>query len=263
MHLPKTLPLALALALGACTVDPAPKDAEGAMKWLLRNGDDATDAQMLDALAKLHVAVGGQDRTERLDGVLDPLADADVEPFPLDQPQDLSKAKGFMQVNLVPCSFDGAVFQFLEADQKQLHPAYEAYTRLYGDDHADFAAGKTNRTTVTNTYQLSLLGSTYVTEIHGRIRRVPAGSTSPAGPMFVARLYIPKPAVFTGSDSDHLRLDYQVHVFWERAPGQTLHAVGFWRDVKWAGFGLEDTAFIEGTLSNLEKGDEEIGDACQ
>lgn len=246
-----------------CAVDPAPKDADGVLRWEWLNAGKATDAQMLDALEHLHAAVDGDTRTEEIDGTLEPLRDGDTDIVPMEHPGNPATAHGLLIVRVVHCPFDETVRQFFEADQKKLHPSYDSYSREYLSDVAAWHDSRANTLDYLSTYRVSLLGSSYVATIHGQARRVPARRAgTPPGPLVVTRQWLPKDGVFTGSDTDFFRQDYQVQMFWERKPGEVMHAFGLWRDLRFAGFTLDDDTFVSGSLSSLSKGDDDIENAC-
>lgn len=53
----------------------------------------------------------------------------------------------------------------------------------------------------------------------------------PYGPLLMSRAVLKEPAYFSGSDERALFQDYQLELYYERAPGEILHLYVIWRDM--------------------------------
>ena len=56
--------------------------------------------------------------------------------------------------------------------------------------------------------------------------------------------------------------DYQIELFWERAPGELVHAYGIWREMNVGGLSAEDEGFVNVTLNNMVDWDEQTVALC-
>jgi hypothetical protein len=277
--------LALLTLVGCKHLDPAPEDAAGAADWLYANFDGAEPAAIADAVAKMHDDLDAGAMTEAIETTMDPLSveavaavgrtaveslseadQAEVTDAQLDSGElaRLSDQQGMLIVTVIGCPRDEVEALLAATNQDEIHGGYDAYDRRWDGDGADYFARTADRLTWTTDYTVSVVGSTYHATIEGGLRYVPATSgddTFRFGDVVLGRAVLPEPGVFDTGEG-YFRQDYQLDVLWERAPGETVHAFGVWRDLLVAGFHSSNPGFISLVSDRSVEADQEIEDLC-
>lgn len=250
----------------ACSKAPlAPDDVDGEARWFLVNYDTASDADVADAIAKFHKASGAAALTHAnpLEDTLRHLQAGD--PAAVGKPDgDANSARGMITVTLMPCALASLQPLVVAQNQDVLHPgSYDSYQRTYTSDDAAFASGKSD--TLTWTVDIAatpLSGHAYTETLLGGARHVnaTAGATI-AGPYLLARTLLPHPGAMHDA-SDYFRQDYQIDVFYERAPGETVHLFAVWRQAKFSLFDTDGDTLVGLMLSNFAKWDDVTAGHC-
>lgn len=270
----------LLLLTSACRrLDDIPDDADGAAAWLYQHQSDGEPHDVLEALLNLRQGLNLDELDEPLEGLLLPLsADAvasvgrqAVEALPEDQWDDvpeeeiedgtfvrLEDQQGMLIASVIPCSVEDTVGVHVRLDQDEIHGGYDEYERVYLTDHEPFLAGERPDLAWSTDYTVSVIGSTYNANIQGQIRWVELPDGSRLG---LGRAHLPEPGVFTRGGG-YFRQDYHLDLFYEIAPGQTVHVFGVWRDLRVAGIHSSNAAFIATTSRRFVESDAEKGEIC-
>ncbi len=248
-----------ALLLACRHVEPAPPDVDELVRfyWTDFEGEDAAMAQ---AVADTHLAIDGGTISERGDGTLTDLTAEDLVVVGMEGSVDPGLAAGVYLTNVVACDLDALERILYHLPQDELYTGeYDTYSRAYTTDFDAYAA----REAATLSWEVDLgrqiLGTALTEHLIGGIRRVP---DTDFGPAIVARAWLPEPAVFEG-DNKTFDQDYQIELFYERAPGEVVHVYGLWRQVD-LGSGLDqDSNLVAGPLlSAMAAWDDRTEELC-
>lgn len=179
------------------------------------------------------------------------------------QTKDPAHAQGMLLIKEVGCSLDQLSKLVVAKNQTELYPKlYDTYTRDYTSDVNAFLGGGPTVTWTTH-YQASALSRTYQSTVLGGARRVPNGMPSGA-PVFLDRAYLQEPAVFTqGGNDSGFDQDYQIELYYERAPGRTLHFYALWREFHISTLTSESDLYVNIVLGNLSDFDDRSSKVCK
>lgn len=254
----RLLTLCLLLGLVACRVDAAPQDLDGAMHAAWTGFDAMEDDEAAALVDTLHALVGGDTLAQDSRGALSPLVVEELAGLTPSPDQDPADAPGMLLVNPMACALDDLAAALIDVDQDALYPGvYTEYERVHDGDAEAFLAGQTDRLGWVSDMRLEILGAEYSEQVRGDIRRVSSG----ARPFLWARTWLTGPAEFVDSDWS-FEQDYQIELFWERAPGELVHAYGIWREMNVGGLSAEDEGFVNVTLNNMVDWDEQTVALC-
>lgn len=246
------------LGLAACGVDSAPQDLDGAMHAAWTGFDAVDDDEAAALVDTLHALVGGDTLDEDSRGALSPLVVEELADITRSPDQDPADAPGMLLVNPMACALDDLAAALIDVDQDTLYPGvYTEYERVHDGDAEAFLAGQTDRLGWVSDMWLEILGAEYTEQVRGDVRRVSSG----ARPFLWARLWLTGPAEFVDSDWS-FEQDYQIELFWERQPGELVHAYGIWREMNVGGLSAEDEGFVNVTLNNMVDWDEQTVALC-
>lgn len=259
-------PLALLPALVlSCAPPPPPAPAGLAenLRWTWLHAADGSDAQLLEGLEALSAAAKADTRSAPLKGQLPlRLERADVEAAVGMSPEvDPAGARGLLLLNPLRCTLAAAAPLLASADQAALHPGlYDAYARSFRDGARPeaFAEGREDRLSWTAEWEAHFPPSDgYRANQPGELRRV-------GGRLLLRRTWLSAPARFGEGSGSRFPQDYQVDLYWERAPGELFHALGAWRELRVGSIGLttEDDAVFSPMLDRLVELDAELEHAC-
>jgi hypothetical protein len=274
------------LALVGCKhLDPAPADADGAVGWLYENYAVAEPAAIADAVGKIADDLDTDGMSDAIETTISTLS-ADgvasvgrsaVEALPEDEQDDvtdeqldagelvrLSDQQGMLIVSVIGCGRDDVETLLAATNQDELHGGYDAYDREWDGDGDAYFARETDTLAWTTDYTVTPVpGSTYHATIEGGLRYVASdgGDAFPFGDVVLGRAVLPEPGVFDAGEG-YFRQDYQLDVLWERAPGETVHLFGVWRDLLVAGFHSSNEGFIGLVSDRSVQADEEIEALC-
>lgn len=276
------LPLALALlvATGACRkLDQVPEDADGAAAWLYQHQPDGEADEVAEAITYLVDGLELDALEGSLEGLVAQLPAAAVsavgrtavESLPADEQAAvtdsqieegtyvrLAEHQGMVIASVIPCSVQDVVNTHVRRDQDEIHGGYDAYDRQWTTDGDAFTAGQADDLAWSTDYTVSVLGNTYDANIQGQIRWVDLDDGTRVG---LGRAYLPAPGTFT-KGGGYFRQDYHLDLFFERAPGETIHLFGVWRDLRVAGIHSSNAAFIATTSKRFAEADETIAARC-
>jgi hypothetical protein len=231
-------------ALAACAPPPRPPaDVDGLARWFYSEYDAASDRAVAEAVANLHAALRAGEIEAPEQGRLSPLPEA----------ADPGRVRGMLLVNLIRCPLAEVERLHTARDQRAIHPSFDRYERSYTSDPDAYFARRNPRLDWQNRYTVSLLGSSCEAEVEGGARF--------ASGALLSRARLARPARFNNPD-DYFRQDYQIQLFYERAPGEVVHLFAVWREMRFAGFSSDDDLFAALTLDSFARGDEEIEAHC-
>jgi hypothetical protein len=248
--------------LSACrSVEPAPETLDGLFHTFWDGWSKADDEVVAANIELGHGFVDADAWTEPVFGTVSDLTPEQVEEFGIGL--DPATASGMYSINMLPCAIDDLEPVLWAANQDELYTeVYEGYERTFTSDEQAYAAGTTDLITWTAEIQSELLGTNFTEHLIGGIHRTPASEASPRGKLLVQRTVMDGPAEFE-NDSKSLNQDYQIEVYWERVPGETMHLYGIWRELDLgAGLTMENTEVQRIILNNFVKWDEKTVDNC-
>lgn len=266
----RALSLLLASVFLACgpQAEPAPDDLDGNLRWFWAKSDGAKDAEVVEAALKLQTA--GKADTLTADkpgrGFISRLSADDLTVVGK-QDVDPAKARGFFITNVFPCTLDKLEPILSTLDQKAQYPeAYDAYTRTHTSDADAFLSRAAPTLSWDVTLTAKLVTAPYTSNLKGGLRRVtPAMGSASFGPVLLARTWLTAPATFKNPDpATGFEQDYQIEVFWERAPGEMFHAYAMWRDLRLGlGFTTEDNGLANTIMTGLIDWDKRTAELCK
>ena len=244
----------LLLTTIACRgVDPAPEDLDGLVHYFWQHPAD--DEALAEGTLQLHAAVGA-DLEDTTDGVLSRLTDEEVALVD-GVDDDPAQAAGIYMVNRFACDFDVLEQLLVATDQaEQRRGTYESYERTYTSDAEAYLAGTVPELTWDISLEATVVLSTYSSELSGGIRRV----DTEAGRMLFARTWFREPASFRNNNT--WDQDYQMEVYYERAPGDIVHLYAMWRELEVSGFSSESESIQRSVLNGMADWDRDTEDLC-
>jgi hypothetical protein len=264
---------AFALLLGACdfgTLDDLSQDqatqggdeltVQARKLWDVYDVTKYTDADVRKAIADVEgvVARNGSSLQVKINGLTkDDLAligKGDNDP---------ANAQGMLLVNELDCSLADLEKLLVAKNQSALYPGlYDAYTRDYTTSIDDYFARTAPSVTWQTTYTASALDRTYNGNVTGGSRYVASGLPSGA-PVILARTFLDAPAVFTKGTDSGFDQDYQIELYYETAPGKTLHLYALWRDFHVTTLTSQSDLYINVVLGNLKDFDVRTSKICR
>ncbi|MEL6344970.1 MAG: hypothetical protein AAFV53_17765 [Myxococcota bacterium] len=259
--------VAVLMGAGCKAVEPAPADVDGLAHYFWDGFDDESEETLLpNGIVNLHDALDADTIEEAFDGTI---TDLNGEQLALVGKDDLDPADpaGVFMANVINCGLDDVEASAYALDQMAIHPGiYEDYSRVYTTDFDAYIDRQARFLGWETDYFVDGFGATYSAIIDGTMRYIPEvdAELSPHGPAVITRGVLREAAYIEGSDKQRgLMQDYQLEIFYERAPGETVHFYVMWRDMVYAA----DTTFDSETmqrlvLNSLVDWDEEIEDYC-
>jgi hypothetical protein len=266
--------LAAVLVLnGACLCNtnappPVPEGIQEQVHWFWTNGDSADDNDLRDAAAKLATAANATTWTQPVKGQSSAHLDAmDVMGFETDTSNDPAVAKPLLVVNEFDCTQAQLEKVLLNDDQSDQFPGdYSKYVRTDSYDRSQWDAKTINMATWSNEIDISFpfpVNDSDTSTVKGSLRRIPKqDATFAQSDVLIARTYLPAPAVFPQGSGNYYKQDYEIEIYWEQSPGKMFHVYGMWRDVKLAGFTLNDGILLNDVLDNLVNWDGTVQQLC-
>ena len=252
------------LLIGCKAVDPAPEDFDALMHYFWNQAEDGSDAQLIEAVQNLDVAIDSGTLDEATDGSLTPLSFE--EAAVANHTRDPSHASGVFLLNPFDCAVDTLTELILHLDQQSVYPGvYDTYERTYTDSRDAFLAYETHRLGWKLDYGATVLGTAYTATTHSTFRRIAMGTQEapwPHGDILLWKVYLTDPADF-GNSGKSLTQDYQIDLYFPFEE-HIIHAYGIWREGDYGtGFTTDTEAVQRITLNNLEKWDRGTEELCR
>jgi hypothetical protein len=257
----RVLPAAILLACTACKgVDPAPEDLEGLLHYLWNKYPEGSDAELVDALENLHLAIGGADLEDTLDGGTESLTTEEVALAGLDREVDPSEAVGLYIADPFPCDLDTAEAILISTEQDVLYDVFDDYERHYTTDLDAYLERQSATLLWEVTYTTSIpLAGPYTAELDAGVRRI---EDSPLGDFLLTRSVLVEPAEFDdpGPVFDQ---DYRIELYYAPRSGTVIHVEALWRNMH-AGLANTDSEAVQRfILNSLEDWDDQTAQWCE
>ena len=258
-----TLPLLL-LAVGCSRPDPAPDDLDGVLHFLWSGWEEGSDASLEGGIANLDAALLSlEEQGEGLPykGTQTDLTREEIDTLTFTGGvPDPSLANGFFVGTEMACSAAEIDELFAALDQDELHPGtYDFYERVYTSDPEPYFAREVDRLTWDVEIHASPVGFDYIEFIQGGSRFLEWDG----GGVVLGRTHLIEPAT-EDDDNKSFDQDYQLDVYYERAPGELVHLWVIWRQIDLGSYGDQDsTALIAITLGEGEDWDEDTEALCE
>jgi len=256
--------LILLTALAACRAPaPAPQDLDGLLHFYWDGFDGAETRDVAAALASLDEAVPHGDLAFR--GAQTRLVPAQVAPLGVAHADQVGSANGFFIITEMACTLDELDQLFIATDQDELHPgSYDGYSRTYLSDLAAYRDRQVETLDWQTTIDASPAGFAYTSELRGGVRWVPGRDPDGVrGPTLLGRTWLTEPAA-TDDNRRSFTQDYQLDIYYEREPAQSVHVYAIWRAIDMGTLGDQDSAaLIAVTLSSSAKWDERVEEHCE
>lgn len=252
-----------ALTLGCLQPQEAPADLDGLARFFFDRFDPVdedpgiSDIEMVDAFAKLHAVIGGDELPEHVKGTMGKMTATELALVGRDD-LDPIRAVGLSVSGVVHCTLDRMEEIVLDPDQLALYPeAYETYQRTFDADEREHL----------RTWQIDYRSSPEVPNqfnatVKSGLRRVPALEGAPFGRTLVRRGFFPDRAVFDDDDNAEFTHDFQIETYHERAPGEVVHWYGIWRWMRLGVLDIGQAALMNITLDAMADWDKKTDQLC-
>ncbi|MCA9489277.1 MAG: hypothetical protein KC621_05125 [Myxococcales bacterium] len=261
--------LLLPLLDGCKKVEPAPAEIDDLFHWMWTQVDEGEDAEIVEGLVNLDLAVDGAGLEDPMDGSLTVLSTEEAELVGVTD-RDPALAAGIFLANTFPCDFDQLEQILSYGPQDELYTGvYKSYSRDYATNRDDWLAGDVPRLEYTLDYTATVITSQYSAHMDGLIRRVADFEELdvPSGPFLLQRSVMPHPGQF-GDDGESkgrsMDQDYQLEIYWPHGGDRVLHAYAMWRQADWgAGFDSNDSGVQRTLLNSLIDWDKDTAKLCE
>ena len=241
--------LLLVSLFGCRDIEPAPEDLDGLAHYLWQHMDDDTPEALAEGIVNLHAAMGADALAEVQDGSLSALDGEEVALVGKDA-SGADALAGIYILDVVHCGVAELEAQTYATDQDVLHPGtYVSYDRVYTSDLQAYQARQTEWLRWVSTYEVEGFGANYSASIDGSMRYLDALATegaTPAGPAFLSRGVLVEAAWFDDDGDRGIYQDYQLEVYWERAPAETVHVYVIWREMVYLGSADFNSEAVQG-----------------
>lgn len=172
-------------------------------------------------------------------------------------------AQGMLVAPTLDCTLDQVEKLVVAKNQSELYPGiYDEYARTFTTSVQDFLAARAPTVGWRTDYKASAIGNTYVANLTGGARRI-RGVAPDGKDVLMARTYLNEPAKFVTSGDAEFNQDYQIELYWERAPGKVLHFYALWREFRIASLTAETDLYVALVLGNLADFDVRTSKICR
>lgn len=252
----------LAAMVGCKAVEPAPEDLDGLFHWFWTGFEAAGDADWLDAVNNAHAAMGMGVLEEVADGSLSAFSREEMDLVDMREDADPDELAGLYLLNVLPCTLAQVEEIVTALDQAAYYgDAYDSYERAYTSDADAYRSREEPKLSFVSEIGAELLGAHYTETVQGLVRWVPEVEGHVWGPALLARYHLPEEAVFD-TDGFFFTQDYQVEVYYERAPGELAHLYGLWRNMGYGEGSTQDEGIARQVLSGLADWDDRTAEIC-
>ncbi len=246
-------------------MEPAPEDVDGLAHYFLQNYQSGSDEDLLAGMANAHAALNASQLEEVQDGFLTDLSREELNLLGMGEEVDPTVPTGMYLANVLPCTLSQVEELIIALNQDELYPgSYTSYHREYTSDEQQYR----NREVFTLTWTVDIegtqVGQPFTEKLVGGARYVPAMEIEDveSGPLLLARTVMTEPAVFD-DEAYFFTQDYQFEVYWERAPGETVHFYPLWRHMGLGTADTDDESIVRLILNGLADWDEDTASLCQ
>lgn len=244
----------------------APEDLNGLARFFYRSFEPPdrdpalVDQEIQAGVVQLHAVLDAASLDE-LRGTLDDITTDELSTVGMEE-RDPTIPQGMFIANVIHCPLDEVERIVLAPDQMALYPdAYSAYSRTFDDERPE------NLPTWSLTYtspDSPLFSNHFTVTVESGLRKVAETESATHGRVLLRRGFMPSPAVFDEpSDAVEYSQDYQVEVYYERAPAEVVHFYSIWRFMKLGALG--DTTgdlLLDQTLNGMLDWDKKTDALC-
>ena len=223
---------------GCQKIEPAPKDVDGLAHYLWQNFDGEVDDSLAEGIINLHQTIDADNLSEIQKGSISALTQEEINLVGKDN-QDASLLNGVYFANIIPCSVEFAEQSIYATNQDELHPGdYVRYDRSYTSDfeayteREEFALNLGNQ--LPEETGLAIAMKFGWIRLCGMFRAFKTLKIQKSiwGPAFLSRGVLREVAYFDEDSTDRgMFQDFQLEVYWPRAPKETVHFYFIWREM--------------------------------
>lgn len=253
------------LLIGCKKVEPAPTALDDLAHYYWTDFD--TDAvEFGAATANLDAAIGGSTIDDMVFGAISDLTAEELELVGMGD-RDPAAPAGIYYANVVRCSLAELEEHSYAINQDELHAGtYEGYQREYTTDFDAYTSRQVDTLEWVSVYDVAGLGVEYTATINGTMRFLPSidDEATPHGDLLLVRGVLDEPGYIEGSDNERgLMQDYQLEVFYARAPREVIHFYVMWRDMIYTSSVNFDSESAQSlVIGGLEDWDKEAEEWC-
>ena len=248
----------------ACkSVEPAPDDLNGLIHYFWDNFNRES-AVIQQGVISIHNVLDGDNLSEVMDGSIRNLTQQQTELVGKAN-SDVDRLSGVFFTNVINCPLASVEKNIYALNQPELHPdSYEAYDRTYTSDLQAYEAREEEVLRWETNYSVAGFGYAYDAMVYGDLRYVTPTEESPFGPALLSRTILSEPAYFDADDTDRgMFQDFQLELYYERKPGETMHVYAIWREMVMAGsIDFSSTSSQRLVLDGLIDWDIDLENAC-
>ncbi len=247
--------LIIASLTGCRGVDPAPEDLDGLIHFFWQNAE-AEDPDVLAGAFETLNETEGDALEDVIDGNVSRLSEEEAAMVPAVD-ADPEAAAGIFMLNTFACTAEELepILVYLEQDRIR-EGTYDDYERVYTSDFEAWDADATEWLTWDTSIAAEVVFSSYTSELSADIRQI----ETELGPAYASRAWFTEPAEFDGNNT--WTQDFQLELFYERAPGEIVHLYAMWRELDVAGFSSENSGVQRQVLNGLKDWDDETEAIC-
>ena len=257
-----TLAVIAVAAVGCKAVEPAPDDLDGLFHWFWTNYEDASEPDWLDGINNAHAAMGMGALEDVADGSLSAFSREEMDVVLMREDADPEELAGLYLLNVLPCTIEQIEEIVTALDQAAMYEeAYESYDREYTSDAEAYFAREEPTLSFRSDIGAGMLGASYTETVEGLVRWVPESDDFNHDPVLLARYHMPEEAVWDTA-SFFFTQDYQVEIYYERAPGELAHLYGLWRNMGYGEGSTKDEGIARQVLNRLADWDRRTAELC-
>lgn len=263
-----------ALLLGGCdfgTLDDLSQDeaAEGSDEltrqsralWAVYDNTKYTNSDVKKAIAEVDGVVaraGSLPVHVKIDSLT--REDLDLIGF---KDRDPALAQGMLLVSELDCSLEQVEKLVVARNQTEIYPGlYDTYARDYVTSVDEYLGRAAPTVTWKTSYQATALDRTYQSVLTGGARYVPLARAG-GEPVLLARTVLDAPAKFIKGDDSGFEQDYQIELYYQRAPQKTLHFYALWRAFNVSTLTSSSDLYVNVVLGNLTDFDVRTSKVCR
>ena len=219
----------------ACkSVKPAPQDIDGLSHYFWQKYDADDSSVLEEGLRNAFSALNVNELSDPLRGSITPLSREELDLVGKTE-EDPASLSGVYFANIIHCPINSVEKGLYALNQDQRHEGtYEEYNRQYTSSLEQYERRQSDRLSWHTEYKINDLGQKLTVNINGEIRHLGELTVEapPTGQAFIARAVLEdENAYFEGSDTRGMFQDYQLEVYFQRSPTETVHFFTIWREM--------------------------------
>lgn len=257
----------ITISMLACKkVEPAPTDIDGLSHFFWQHYDDTDMESLAEGIRNAHTAIDPENLSEALRGSISILSTEELALVGKEEeiPENMS---GIFFANIINCPIETVEKGVYALNQDERHEGdYAEYERVYTSDLDSYENRSTPRLSWNTNYTVETIGQRLSVEINGEIVYIDNidAETTPHGSFFLSRGILGDDAYFEGSEDRGMFQDYQLEVYFQLSPTQTVHYFTIWRDMKYTSTIDFSSETMQGfVLDGMISWDEDAEAECQ